>query len=94
MKNLKLVCLISGQKKDGNGMWHKATFKARSSNGQPVLRDFFLSEEVADSMRMQGLIDDVDVLVEVGLDDLLRPTITKVKKADVSANDFEVEEDE
>lgn len=81
IKNVMLVCLVSGTKKNGNGNWFKAQFKGHTVDGKPVTADYFLSNEVGEKMVKEGLIEDVMVNVSFDFDDFLRPTIVSVVKA-------------
>ena len=44
--DIKLVCLIVGAKKKGDGDWYKATLLGHNSKGKPITADFFLTEDV------------------------------------------------
>lgn len=82
MKNLKLVCLIVGKKKDGKGDWFKATLLGHNAENKPVTAEFFLDPKVGEKMVREGIIEDVPVKVSFGLDDYLRPSIVDISRAD------------
>lgn len=81
MVKLRLVCLLSKDKKDGSGRWYRATFKKHTDNGQPTTTDMYLPEKVGKSAIEAGLIEDVDVMVDLDFDDYFRPTISSMSKA-------------
>lgn len=78
--NLRLVALIQGTTKDGK-KWSKISVKKRTIDGNPVLKDFYIDPNIAHKMAMERLVEDVDITVELGFDDYLRPTITGVRRA-------------
>lgn len=81
MVRLRLVCLLSNDKKDGSGKWYRATFKKHTSKGQPMTAEMYLPEKVGRDAIDAGLEEDVDVFVDVDFDDYFRPTITSMTKA-------------
>ena len=80
MTQARLVALTVGEKKTG-GKWYKATLKVRNSKGIPQVQDFFLSPEVGASAERAGLIEDVDVNIDLGFDDYMRTCITSLTKS-------------
>lgn len=82
---VKLVCLVTGAKKNGSGNWYKATF-LKVTHGVPAVADFWLSEEVGQAAMSAGLIHDRDVYVTLGLDEKLRPSIVEI----IAAEEIEV----
>lgn len=84
-KSIKLVCLTSGNKKDGSGKWFKATFLGHDKDGAPIKNDFFIDADVGERMINDGIVEDVVVNVEMGFDDYLRPSVTNVTKASGNA---------
>ena len=83
MKSVKLVCLISGNKKSGKGPWFKATLLSHNSEGKPVTGEFFLPEDVGERCVREGLIEDVLVNVEFEFDEFMHPMISNIIKASV-----------
>lgn len=82
MFRVRLVGLQHNPKKDGSGEWYLATLKKHDSKtGQPKTKDFFLESKVGAEAVSQGLIEDVDVMVELGFDDFFNATITSMTKA-------------
>ena len=80
----KLICLISGTKKNGRGKWYKASLLGHNDEGMPITADFFLPEEVGEKLIKDKLIEDVDVDVTLGFDNYLRPTITGMSRVSSS----------
>lgn len=80
-KTIKLIALNGGVSKAGK-KYYRATFKSKTPSGEPVIASFFLNEAVGDSCRAKGLLEDVDVVVEAGMDDFLRLAITNIIPAD------------
>ena len=85
MVKLRLVCLLCNKKKDGTGMWYKATFKKHNADGKPVVGDIFLPEKVGAEAVAAGLLEDIDVMAEIDLDSFFRPTIVSMTKASKSS---------
>jgi len=81
MMNIMLVCLTSGNKKNGKGMWYKATLKAHNSEGKPVSKEFFISTEAGEQMVKDGLFEDTPISVSLGFDDYFNPIITGISRA-------------
>lgn len=81
MVNLRLVCLLANNKKNGTGMWYRATFKKHTADGKPTTAELFLDEKVGSEAVAAGLIEDVDVTVELDFDDFFRPAIKSMKRA-------------
>ncbi|MBM6668984.1 hypothetical protein H6A64_14400 [Lacrimispora saccharolytica] len=85
---IKLVALSGGTSKTGK-KYYRATFKRRLSDGTPITREYFLPEEVGDYCKSHELIEDVDVIVEAGMDGLLRLAITNILPADEAVEEAE-----
>ena len=75
MKNIIVVAIVSGQKKNGTGNWYRATLKGHNAEGKPVVSDFFLNEDVGEKAIRDGSIEDCPVTVNFGFDDYMRPAI-------------------
>lgn len=80
MKNLVVVAMISGKKKNGSGNWYKVTLKGHNSQGNPVVNDFFVGDEVGEKAVKDGIIEDCPVTVSFDFDDYMRPTIVGLTK--------------
>lgn len=83
---VKLVALSGGTSKTGK-KYYRATFKRRLSDGTPITREYFLPEEVGDYCKSHELVEDVDVIIEAGMDELLRLAITNILPADEVAKE-------
>ena len=81
MNNFILVALVSGKRKDGSGSWYRASLKGHNSQGHPVVRDFYLSEEVGEKLVKDGILEDCPVNVSFGFDEYMRPSIAGLTKA-------------
>lgn len=75
---IQIISFQSGNKKTG-GRWHKITLRRKKSNGQSVLQEFWLSDEVAQKMRENGIGEDTAVKVHCELDENLRPVIVSIE---------------
>ena len=78
--SLTLVAMVSGQRKNGQGAWYRATLKGRDDAGNPVVRDFFLSPEVGEKAVKDGMLEDCAVKVQLGFDNYMRPNIIGLEK--------------
>lgn len=81
MKDLRLVALVSGNRKDGSGKWFRATLKGHNKDGLPVVNDFYLSQEVGEKAVRDGIVEDCNVNVSLHFDDYMRPEICDITKA-------------
>lgn len=57
-------------------------FKGNLSDGTPVTKEYFLSEEVDDSCVAQGILEDVNVEIEAGMNQYLGLDITQIRLAE------------
>ena len=80
MQKVRLIALSSGIGKTGKP-WYRAVLKANAQDGSPIVESFWLACEVGEQAKLQGLLEDVEVLVECGLDQRLRPAITGIYPA-------------
>lgn len=80
LQPVRLIALSSGIGKTGKP-WYRAVMKAKSKDGSPIVENFWLDSEVGEQAKLQGLLEDVDVLVECGLNQRLQPTITGIYPA-------------
>lgn len=74
---VRLIALSSGKSKTGK-TWYRATFKSNLEDGTPIVADFWLPTEVGEEAKKNGLLEDVDVIVECGMDSHLRLVITGI----------------
>lgn len=77
---LRLVALVQGTTKEGK-TWAKIMLKKRTLDGTPVLKEFYIDPKIALKMASERLTEDVDVTIELGMDEYLRPTIVGVRRA-------------
>lgn len=81
---VKLIALSRGKSKTTGKSWYRGTMKGHAPDGTPIVAEFWIDETVGDECVRLGLIEDVYVRIEAGLDDFLRLTITKISPADNS----------
>lgn len=75
MKNVvRLVALSKFSNKNGK-QFFKVMLKKKNSDGIPVLKEFFLPVDVGDYCCEHNLVEDLDVRVELGFDEYMRPGI-------------------
>lgn len=79
---VRLVALMCGTNKNG-GTWYRVALKQRRKGESPLMREFWLTEEVARAAINRGLIEDVDVVVSAGLDEFLRLDIIDIRPANM-----------
>lgn len=84
MKNLKLVCLTAGKRKDGSGTWYKATILGHNEENMPVTKDFYLADELGERLIRENIIENVPVNVMFGFNNYLIPVITGITRQVVS----------
>lgn len=82
---VKLVALVSGQRKDGTGTWFRATLKGHNKEGKPVINALYIDQAVGEKAVREGIIEDCDVNINFDFDDYMRPTISEITKAAVSS---------
>ena len=80
MTDVKLIAIVAGNKKDGSGMWYRATLKGHNSLGKPVVNDFYLDPSVGEKAIRDGIVEDCAITVGFDFDDYMRPTITELAK--------------
>lgn len=89
LQQVKLIALSSGIGKTGKP-WYRAVLKANAQDGSPIVESFWLAAEVGEQAKLQGLLEDVDILVECGLDQRLRPAITGIYPAHLEGGELEL----
>lgn len=91
-KIYRLVMLTTGTSSKTGRPWAKVYLKGHDSTGRPIGNELYISPEIADALIKANAIEDVDVTLEGGLDDFMRPCITAIKpvaKKDDMFNLFE-----
>lgn len=80
-KKVRLIALSSGVSKKGN-KYYRVVFKTKSSDGTPIIREYFIPVSVGDECKKQGILEDVDVIVEAGFNEFLGLEIQSISRAD------------
>lgn len=82
---VRLVALSSGVGAKSGKQWYKALLKShtKTKDGSPIYAELWITPEVGDECKRLGLVEDVDVIVEAGLDDFLRFQITQILPAEI-----------
>lgn len=86
MKDLKLVALVSGNRKDGTGKWYRATLKGHNTEGKPIVDNFYLDDSVAEKAVQDGIVEDCAVNVTFDLDEFMRPVISSLTKVSTTGS--------
>lgn len=81
MKKYELLNVETGINKNGKG-WSRLYLKGRKESGTPICGTIFVPYEIGRSLISSGIIEGVNITVEGGLDDYLRPCITNVRVID------------
>lgn len=85
MKHKEIIRLVAlsrlKSRKTGDDLY-RVSLKKRSTDGLPRIAEFWLSKAVGEQCIREGLIEDVDVYVEAGLDEFMRLGITNIERAD------------
>lgn len=92
-KIYKLVMLTTGTSSKTGKRWAKIYLKSRNSAGLPIGNELYISPEIADELIKAGAIEDVDVTVNGGLDDYMRPCITEVNPVKATTDSAETDSD-
>ncbi len=79
---IRLVALSRLKSRKTGDDLYRASLKKHSSDGLPRIAEFWLSKNVGEKCIREGLIEDVDVYVEAGLDEFMRLGITNIERAD------------
>lgn len=79
---VRLVALSRLKSKKTGDDLYRVLLKKCSTDGLPRIGEFWLSKEVGEKCIREGLIEDVDVYVEAGLDEFMRLAITNIERAD------------
>ena len=80
-QKVKLIALSSGTSKKGN-KYYRGGFKTKLSDGNPVIREYFLPVSVGDECKRNGILEDVDVMIEAGFNEFLGLEIQSIRLAD------------
>jgi hypothetical protein len=80
-QKVKLIALSSGTSKKGN-KYYRGVFKTKLSDGNPVIREYFLPVSVGDECKRNGILEDVDVMIEAGFNEFLGLEIQSIRLAD------------
>lgn len=80
MKEITLLALESGKRKDGSGSWYRATLRSYNQNKQPIVGAFYLDQKVGEKAVKDGIIVDCPVKVTLDFDDYMRPVIVDLSK--------------
>lgn len=78
---VRLIALSSVTSKKTGKVWYRAILRSYTPDGSPVCKEFWLSQNVGDECKRLGIVEDVDVIVEAGLDEFLRFEITRITPA-------------
>lgn len=85
MKHKEVIRLVAlsrlKSRKTGDDLY-RASLKKRSTDGLPRIAEFWIDKAVGEKCVRDGLIEDVDVYIEAGLDEFMRLTITNIVRAD------------
>lgn len=85
MKNqnvVKLIALSSGISKKSGKVYYRALFMRHLPSGEPVVKETFINPAVGDSCRAQGLTENVDVELQIGLNQYLNFEIVGITPAE------------
>lgn len=82
---VRLVALSSGVSKKTGKVYYRALFMRHLPSGEPVVKETFINSAVGDACRAQGLIENVDVELQIGLNQYLNFEIVGILPAEEEA---------
>lgn len=86
MKNLRVVFMRDGVSKNSGKTWHRLVLRGKDNQDLSVLNEYWVSDQVAEMIKAEGIKEDMDVNVTMTLDDSLRPVISGIYRVDHSAD--------
>lgn len=80
MNRIKIVLIQNGVSAKSGKPYSHITIRGRKNDGSSVVNDFWLNESVAKKIVIEDIKEDDFVVLEMGLDENLRPTVTNICK--------------
>ena len=81
-KKVKLLMIQRGISQKSGNAFCRISVRCKKPDNQSVIREFWLSEDVANELIAKGISEDDTVILHVGLNDNLQTEIVSVDKAD------------
>lgn len=79
---IRMVALSRLKSRKTGDDLYRVSLKKHSADGLPRMAEFWIDKSVGEECLRMGLIEDVDVYIEAGLDEFMRLTITKILPAE------------